>query len=725
MSELCHVCDLFRTALFGPTNTEDHLDDGLGNDLPRPMADAPATMGVRPTRNRQGASQTATSSSKPGSQQQLAGGNGTTATPSIASEAAAPRAAAAAAAADAAAAPAPTVSASTPATAAPAAAAAVTEPSAAPAPAPAAAAAAVSKPVPKTKFSKRAARGLKAAPAYMSFDDVDVEADDDSDGELFVEDSRDNRGSGASRSPVSVAAQAASSKSASAYTVNAPSVYRAPSLAPPAAAAPAAPALSDAPTGGPHDQEEYSAMAAGRGEDDGSSGVPVAAVSAKENMSSHQAIAGDSSAEILSSGSGLRGGLAGGLRLGGEHRVMSIPRDGSMLESARPHGQSESFHGYKGYPGYEPDTPVAQQLTQPGRAHATDALTINPGADVSDPRTKHAGAAGPTPSSVRFTPREMEVSSEIGSTMTPVQREEQQHYQQQQYQQEQALGMDIDGRDDYVEEQQQHQLQSRQQRRQHRQHQQPVISPSGTTSMEMATGLRPPEPRSRAAQVEQHDVDVGDGRHSNTNTGLSSRGGTGGVPMSSTGGGGGMQYGSEAGGENNSSYGGGGGHVVPSPSHSQANSMSSSYRNIQQLRSEDGMGSVLGTLAGTEDSTNEDLQWKRSALKKFHKVMVKGEGLRVVKHNRSGGSQMRIIRYDPEIKALVWNSKRYMKKAGSANVPIVGIKRVGREGNTVSVTAAGRGTIGFEPQRIRDAKILAEALRALVDKEERSAMWRG
>lgn len=32
------------------------------------------------------------------------------------------------------------------------------------------------------------------------------------------------------------------------------------------------------------------------------------------------------------------------------------------------------------------------------------------------------------------------------------------------------------------------------------------------------------------------------------------------------------------------------------------------------------MGSVLGTLAGTEDSANEDLQWKRSALKKFHKV---------------------------------------------------------------------------------------------------------
>lgn len=48
MSELCHICDLFRTALFGPTNTnEDHLDDGQGNDLPRPMADAPATMGIR------------------------------------------------------------------------------------------------------------------------------------------------------------------------------------------------------------------------------------------------------------------------------------------------------------------------------------------------------------------------------------------------------------------------------------------------------------------------------------------------------------------------------------------------------------------------------------------------------------------------------------------------------------------------------------------------------
>lgn len=41
MGELCHICDLFRTALFGPTNAEeDHLDQGV--DLPRPRADAPA-----------------------------------------------------------------------------------------------------------------------------------------------------------------------------------------------------------------------------------------------------------------------------------------------------------------------------------------------------------------------------------------------------------------------------------------------------------------------------------------------------------------------------------------------------------------------------------------------------------------------------------------------------------------------------------------------------------
>lgn len=47
-------------------------------------------------------------------------------------------------------------------------------------------------------------------------------------------------------------------------------------------------------------------------------------------MSSHQAIAGDSSMEAFASGTGFKGGLAGGLRLG--DRVTSIPRDGSMLD---------------------------------------------------------------------------------------------------------------------------------------------------------------------------------------------------------------------------------------------------------------------------------------------------------------------------------------------------------------------------------------------------------
>lgn len=51
--------------------------------------------------------------------------------------------------------------------------------------------------------------------------------------------------------------------------------------------------------------------------------------------------------------------------------------------------------------------------------------------------------------------------------------------------------------------------------------------------------------------------------------------------------------------------------------------------------------------------------------------------------------------------------------AGAANVPIIGIKRVGREGNTVSVTAAGRGTIGFEPQ-VKEVFFAAPVLRACV-----------
>lgn len=37
-----------------------------------------------------------------------------------------------------------------------------------------------------------------------------------------------------------------------------------------------------------------------------------------------------------------------------------------------------------------------------GRPDPTDALTINPGADVQDIRKNHGGPAGPTPTSVRY-----------------------------------------------------------------------------------------------------------------------------------------------------------------------------------------------------------------------------------------------------------------------------------------------------------------------------------
>lgn len=40
-----------------------------------------------------------------------------------------------------------------------------------------------------------------------------------------------------------------------------------------------------------------------------------------------------------------------------------------------------------------------------GHPNETDSLTINPGADVSDPRNKHARAAAPTPSSARYPSR--------------------------------------------------------------------------------------------------------------------------------------------------------------------------------------------------------------------------------------------------------------------------------------------------------------------------------
>lgn len=41
---------------------------------------------------------------------------------------------------------------------------------------------------------------------------------------------------------------------------------------------------------------------------------------------------------------------------------------------------------------------------------------------------------------------------------------------------------------------------------QHQQQQQSVISPQATTSMEMATGIRPPEPRGLTGQIEVKDA---------------------------------------------------------------------------------------------------------------------------------------------------------------------------------------------------------------------------
>lgn len=163
-----------------------------------------------------------------------------------------------------------------------------------------------------------------------------------------------------------MAAHAASSKAASAYSVNAPSVYRAPTLAPPAAAAPPAPSSNtqaatealagaiavasgdgdDKPygsSGGGATEEAAAATAAARGGGGGvdageasePQGAAVGVGGEHESMSSQRAIAPDSSAEVFSSGTGGKGGLglAGGLRLGGDR--MSIPRDGSTLEVRR------------------------------------------------------------------------------------------------------------------------------------------------------------------------------------------------------------------------------------------------------------------------------------------------------------------------------------------------------------------------------------------------------
>ena len=70
----------------------------------------------------------------------------------------------------------------------------------------------------------------------------------------------------------------------------------------------------------------------------------------------------------------------------------------------------------------------------------------------------------------------------------------------------------------------------------------------------------------------------------------------------------------------------------------------------------------------------------------------------MVKHNRSGGSQMRIIRYDPEMKALVWNSKRYMKKGNVTRQP----KARNREGRGSNERLFASG-IPDEEREIKEA----------------------
>lgn len=104
-----------------------------------------------------------------------------------------------------------------------------------------------------------------------------------------------------------------------------------------APAPPSSKAAADGPPGrGQGQQQTYPSRSAEGGEEVGTERPGQGGGAAVyENMSSHVAIAGDSSAEAFASGTGgLKGGLAGGLRLG--DRMASIPRDGSMLDvSAR------------------------------------------------------------------------------------------------------------------------------------------------------------------------------------------------------------------------------------------------------------------------------------------------------------------------------------------------------------------------------------------------------
>ncbi|CAM9271431.1 unnamed protein product, partial [Choristocarpus tenellus] len=128
MAEICHVCDLFRTALFGATNTaEDHLDNGE-DDLPSPMADAPATLRA------------------PKASKMVAENKDSVETAPVSSHSHGHSSQAMAQAS-----------------------------------------AQAREPAPNTKFKKKPTRALRNTPAYMSFDDVDI-ADDESDCEIFMDD---------------------------------------------------------------------------------------------------------------------------------------------------------------------------------------------------------------------------------------------------------------------------------------------------------------------------------------------------------------------------------------------------------------------------------------------------------------------------------------------------------------------------------------------------------
>ncbi|CAM9908578.1 unnamed protein product, partial [Discosporangium mesarthrocarpum] len=179
MAELCHVCDLFRTALFGATNTaEDHLDNGE-DDLPSPMADAPATLRA-PKVSKMGAD---------GSENAAVTGHSHGHSAQAVSMASSQ----------------------------------------------------TRQPAPKTNFKKRPTRTLRNAPAYMSFDDVEV-ADSDSDCEIFMDDQEleQRRRSATIAIPVSqltAAAAAAAASSAAAASAKKSAASAAEAAAPSTAVA--------------------------------------------------------------------------------------------------------------------------------------------------------------------------------------------------------------------------------------------------------------------------------------------------------------------------------------------------------------------------------------------------------------------------------------------------------------------------------------------------------